>query len=1517
MSNNESSDKLQPTSAKSEGQDHEAPTQGPGEAPTYLLGADSGSTGKSTGTSSSAVSQTLGPYLLFEKLGQGGMGSVYKAQHTKLKRVVAIKLLLPQAIGDAQAIARFEREMEAVGKIEHPNIVRAMDAGEFNGVHYLAMEYVEGNDLHQLVKKHGPMSLVNACKVIRQAAQGLAVAHDAGLVHRDIKPSNMLVAKDGKVKILDLGLARLSDGDTSVQGLTSTGQTFGTPDYMAPEQWDDSHQVDGRADLYALGCTLFFLLTGKPPFASAQSFGAKLKAHMVAPIPKLEEHRPDVPPELSHIYEQLMAKTPSDRIQSAQALAKRIAPLTSNKSSLTSAPVAALAPDSLLRESVGQPVLPSPHNPSNEITISLGPRRTALDRGRPDRGWFDRNKVAIACGGVFLPLLLLGIVLLLPAGKGTIRIETNDPAIEVLVREGGATIRKADKEEIQLTPGDRVFTIERGDLKFDTDKFVLKKGDVVTLRIDFLEKDFEAKLDGKPIGGITISKPSDKDKTPDPKLAEGGWHGWPADAPKPAIAPFDADQAEKHQKEWAAYLKVPIEWKNSIGMKFRLIPPGEFTMGSMDEEIQQALKLAVDPSWKLAIESERPAHQVILTKPFYLGVHEVTQRDYMTIVGRNPALYAKTGTDPQFVQRVADLDTANFPVDNVSWLEANQLTSQLSAHENYPAFYSKSGTRTATEFSGYRLPTEAEWEFACRAGTTTLYFFGNNPDPSVQAGWSAAHSENRPHAVAELPPNPFGLFDIHGNAWEWVEDWWDPNYYQQSEKKAAIDPQGPRIPHDHRVMRGGSWTHPSTSSRSSKRHYGVADRGFHDVGVRLVIPVGAVRQAIEARGIEDTETKKSSTGWHGWPVDAPKPAIAPFDAEQAKNHQKEWATYLKVPVEWENSIGMKFHLIPPGEFMMGHSQAENETLLPQIWQTELWLAYGRSSCPRHRVVLTQPIYLSKFEVTQGQYERIVGKNPSFYAASGAGSKAVEGINTLAHPVESVTWHDAVNFCVKLGSFEEESLTGSQRGAFASPGQIRLPTEAEWEYSCRAGTTTRFWPGDKDSDLASAAWVDAKVTGWSPHTVGGLKANPFGLCDMHGNVYEWVRDVWAPDYYATFSKASAIDPQGPTSVGPRVMRGGGIGDAVLAESALRAVSNEGDANMHLGFRVALMVDAVRRVIDARGGDATETKKNSTGWHGWPADAPKPAIAPFNSERAKQHQKQWADYLKVPVEHTNSIGMKFRLIPPGEYTRGSSASDVETAIQLDRQFNMTDSFWPGWIASESPVHTVVISQPFYLAVNETTQAEYQRVMGKNPSQFCSTGSKKDLVEGKDTSTFPVDNVSYDEAVEFLLQLDKQERANGNSSADLAASCRLPTEAEWEFACRAGTTTKYFNGDRDDELTKVGWCGTNPSKHPHPVGGLSANPFGLNDMHGNLWEWTRDWYDPGQYQAFTATAAIDPNGPDETRFQRSIRGGVWYDVAAFCRSATRSAAEPGRGYFHIGFRAMMSVDAVKASAANGPKK
>ena len=204
-------------------------------------------------------------YQLLAKLGEGGMGAVYKALHTKLQKVVAIKVLPAGRMNDPQAVQRFEREMQAVGRLSHPNIVGAHDAGEHEGTNFLVMEHVAGIDLSELIRNVGPLPIADACELARQAAVGLQHAHEHDLVHRDIKPSNLMLAPDGQVKILDLGLARLHMGN--LPELTSTGQMMGTLDYIAPEQTGDAHDVDIRADIFSLGATLYKLLTGVTPYS--------------------------------------------------------------------------------------------------------------------------------------------------------------------------------------------------------------------------------------------------------------------------------------------------------------------------------------------------------------------------------------------------------------------------------------------------------------------------------------------------------------------------------------------------------------------------------------------------------------------------------------------------------------------------------------------------------------------------------------------------------------------------------------------------------------------------------------------------------------------------------------------------------------------------------------------------------------------------------------------------------------------------------------------------------------------------------------------------------------------------------------------------------------------------------------------------------------------------------------------------------------------------------------------------
>jgi tRNA A-37 threonylcarbamoyl transferase component Bud32 len=273
--------------------------------------------------------ERVGPYQILERLGEGGMGTVWKARLSHLGKIVALKLLPAQRSG-ATAVARFLLEMKAVGRLNHPNIVQAYDAA-VEGVPYLAMEYLDGTDLAKFVKRRGPLPVAEACACVRQAALGLQHAHEHGMVHRDLKPSNLMLTRDGVVKVLDLGLARLrNDGwhaAVFVAPRASRGAVVGTVDYIAPEQLLNSDAVDIRADLYSLGCTLYHLLTGVPPFAGPdQTLIQKQRDHLLRAVPALRDSRSDVPTGLPAVLDRLLAKAPADRFATPAELARALEP---------------------------------------------------------------------------------------------------------------------------------------------------------------------------------------------------------------------------------------------------------------------------------------------------------------------------------------------------------------------------------------------------------------------------------------------------------------------------------------------------------------------------------------------------------------------------------------------------------------------------------------------------------------------------------------------------------------------------------------------------------------------------------------------------------------------------------------------------------------------------------------------------------------------------------------------------------------------------------------------------------------------------------------------------------------------------------------------------------------------------------------------------------------------------------------------------------------------------------------
>ncbi len=289
--------------------------------------------------------QMLGQYMLIERLGTGGMGTVYKALHTKLEKFVAVKILRTKRMLDDHAVARFEREMKAIGKLKHENIVQASDAGEVDGKQFLVMEYLEGAEFSELIGRHGQLRVADACELVRQAAIGLQHAHEHGLVHRDVKPSNLMLSAEGCVKILDLGLAGYAgeqkllamDADDASEtecgdDLTRAGHIMGTAEYMAPEQAANSHDVDIRADIYGLGCTLYALLAGSPPFRREDYPSPRkiIAAHQQLARPMVEELRGDVPKGLAHVASRMLATNPDDRFDTPLEVADALARFTSD-----------------------------------------------------------------------------------------------------------------------------------------------------------------------------------------------------------------------------------------------------------------------------------------------------------------------------------------------------------------------------------------------------------------------------------------------------------------------------------------------------------------------------------------------------------------------------------------------------------------------------------------------------------------------------------------------------------------------------------------------------------------------------------------------------------------------------------------------------------------------------------------------------------------------------------------------------------------------------------------------------------------------------------------------------------------------------------------------------------------------------------------------------------------------------------------------------------------------------------
>ncbi len=736
-------------------------------------------------------------YEVLRELGRGGMGVVYLARNRLMKRLEVLKVVNPQLLDRPDTRARFLREISSAAQLHDPHIVTAYSASQLGSLLVLALEYVEGENLAEVVERAGPLPVVNACYYLQQAALGLQHAYEQGMVHRDIKPHNLILGQKGNkpiVKILDFGLAKLTNQVEATSGkLTQAGATMGTALFMAPEQIKDAASADIRADIYSLGCTAYYLLAARPPFETMNQL-ALLHAHLELEPGSLHEVRREVPVELAAVVAKMMAKEPAQRYQQPVEVARALAPFVrGGLKPLPPAPDRSAAASVEKNSGRAKERVPSkdlwPTTPAHVETDSGHaqgkqqarrpapvPRPTQIEvegsatdvrRQAPSRAAGGSGKWLLA-GGIGVTLLVLfGAVGLLLSGvfrvktpEGILVLKVNEPNPDVYVDGDKVTVtwgKDGKTAEVRVKPGTRKVEVKK-------DGFTAS-GDEVEI-LDGTRSIFTATL---------VSQ------------------GPNEPGPKP-IPPADVG--------------LVARVKNASGIDLVAIPSGWFHMGSKANE-------------EGALDDEKPRYKVTITQSFYLGKYKVTVGQFRRFVdatgykteaeqGGN----SSTWKDPGFVQPQTD----DHPVVYVSWNDASAYCQWLAKETGAKA----------------RLPREAEWEYSCRAqpntAMTTRYYFGDNDANLGEYAWFSGNSGGTTHPCGQKKPNAFDLYDMHGLAFEWCADG-----KRTYENKDETDPEGPSSAGASRVCRGGWFNSAPRNCRAAFRNVNAPSNRFGNLGFRVLV----------------------------------------------------------------------------------------------------------------------------------------------------------------------------------------------------------------------------------------------------------------------------------------------------------------------------------------------------------------------------------------------------------------------------------------------------------------------------------------------------------------------------------------------------------------------------------------------------------------------------------------------------------------------------------------------------------
>jgi serine/threonine-protein kinase len=794
-------------------------------------------------------------FRLVRRLGQGGMGTVFLAEQIGVgNRRVALKVLNRKLLDDPDFLLRFQNEAGSTGRIHHANVVTIYESAQADdGTPYIAMEFLEGESLRQVLTRRGALPLPEVAEIVRQAARGLNAAHRLGIIHRDLKPDNIFLTRGDEgelvVKVVDFGIAKLCESAAHTQ----TGMVLGTPAYMSCEQASGmrSDELDARSDIYSLGVVVYEMLTGRVPFNSDTPLGY-LRKHMLEEPPPFRAIAQGlgVPPAVESAVMRALAKDRDQRYGSALDFDRE---LTSAAQLSPPAETPVPFPSTLI---VSPPAAES-SQPLPSTRVVLSPTAQELDAPvrRPS------STPAQADTGVETPPSV-------PPG-----------------RIGGAPSAQPQGSKPATAKPPHLQGTERSSrVKYIVLGLALLA--VIAGGIWYFSRPRE--------------QPSLNVKSPSPGTTVPAGQEARVEAPLANLGPTAA-AAKVNPKD---------------GLKYVWIPPGTFMMGC-------------SPGDSKCEGDEKPPHQVTITKGYWLGQTEVTVRAYSRFV-------ESTGAQMPATPNFNATNDQDMPIVNIRWDDAS----------------------TFCGWAGGRLPTEAEWEYAARAGSMEARY-----GPIDDVAWYANNSGQKTHEVGQKRANAFGLYDILGNVWEWVNDWYDPKYYQNSPSQ---DPKGPtsgRV----RVIRGGSWSDDPGHARVSYRPQSRPGHGYPVLGFRCggeVFTPSVPQKQIPQGGVS-------------------APAVG-----LVRENPKD---------------GLKYVWIPPGTFQMGCSPGDNECT--------------GGEKPSHQVTITKGFWLGQTEATVGAYKR-------FAAATGAqmppeernlvGGPPNPGWGDEAMPIVDVTWYDATAFCRWVG-----------------------------------------------------------------------------------------------------------------------------------------------------------------------------------------------------------------------------------------------------------------------------------------------------------------------------------------------------------------------------------------------------------------------------------------------------------------------------------------------------------------------